>query len=1278
MEEILLEKEQKLSYDEVYKSSLEYFDGDELAATTWMNKYAMKNKDGEFVEQTPDDMHKRMSKEFSRIEKKYKESSINLNGKSTVLSEYGQVRGELTEKKIYNYFKDFKYIIPQGSVMSCLGNDYILGSLSNCIVLPKIHDSYGGICYTDQQLTHLYKRRCGVGLDISTLRPKAALVSNAAKTSTGAVSFMERFSNTTREVAQCYRKGSKVFTDNGILNIEDIVNHRLNIKALTHNGYKNIINYFNNGVKKIYRLTTDYGFIDTTFEHEFIIIDDYTGKITYKRLKDLNVGDYVLINASNNKTAIKYVEMDIKEYNRIGINKSNRLNNSITLPRELDEDFAYFLGLFLADGNHYKTKNGDDFSLPVSFVDRDKGLLDKVLNILKNKFNIDGRVSNAYNDYKYVIIKFSSRKLARYLELNELDKCEKFKLPEKIFISPKSVICSFIAGFFDGDGNIERRYKNHNYIYRGYRITNTNKAFLSQMQILLSNLGIPAKIILDRKSVGNWQDLYKLYIRSTNFRKRFNTEIGKFSIKIKYENINDCGNDKTFYYPDTILECNNISRVEYNKIVRYRKKEKQTNDYDNLLEIEKISYNQLEYLSPNCEYLKFVPVKVSNIEYICEDNVYDITVEDEHKFFVNGFYASNSGRRGALMITIDINHPDIEEFITIKQDLKKVTGANISIKLSDEFMNCVLNDSDFLLKFPVDSDNPKITKIVKAKKLWGLIIKSVHNSAEPGLIFWDVHHNYSISSLYPQYENISTNPCAEISMGNDSCRLIALNMFNCVNNPFTKDAKFDWATWYTISYEGQRLMDDLVDLELESIERILDKIKSDPEPDNIKQIEIETWEKLYDSGKKGRRTGLGFTALADTLASLGLKYDSKESFEIIEKIMKTKCEGEFDSSIDMSIERGTFHGWDKNIEKQSGFNKMLEKELPDLYTRMINLGRRNVSISTVAPTGTVSIMTQTSSGIEPVFMLSYKRRRKINPFENGSRVDFTDEMGDKWQEFDVFHPKLKVWMEKTEEKNIKKSPYYGCTANDIDWLKRVELQSIIQKYVTHSISSTINVPKDTSEEKIGEIYMESWKRKLKGITIYREGCRSGVLISTEDKTNNKIQKTQAPKRPKELECDIYHVTAVGKQWVVLVGLFINQPYEVFALKSKKIHLPPTIKKGKLIKIKRGQYDLELDNGFILEDVKSHFEKDEHETLTRMISTTLRHGCDIKFIIEQLDKSEGTIVSFGKAIARTLRRYIEDTTNEGLIGEKCPECGSENSLIRQEGCVSCSACQWSKC
>lgn len=837
MEEVLVNIEKELyTYDEVYKNSIEYFNGDDLAATTWMNKYAMKNKNGEFIEKTPDDMHKRMAKEFARIENKY---NRNLNGESKSLSKYGLERVKLTEEKIYEYFKNFKYIIPQGSVMSCLGNPYILGSLSNCIVLPKIYDSYGGICYTDQQLTHLFKRRCGAGIDISELRPKDTSVSNAAKTTNGATSFMERFSNTTREVAQ-------------------------------------------------------------------------------------------------------------------------------------------------------------------------------------------------------------------------------------------------------------------------------------------------------------------------------------------------------------------------------------------------------------------------------------------------------NGRRGALMITISINHPDVEDFITIKEDLKKVTGANISIRLTDEFMLAVEDDKDFILKFPVDSDTPKITKTIKARKLWDTIIKCAWTSAEPGLMFWDNHINHSTSSQYIDYQDITSNPCSEIIMGNDSCRLVALNMFNCVKNPFTKDAEFDYKKWYEISYEGQRLMDNLVDLELEAVKKILDKIEEDPEPGNIKQIEIDTWKQLYDSGKKGRRTGLGFTALADTLASLNLKYDSKKSLEIIEKIMKTKCEGEFNSSIDMSVERGSFYGWDKDIEEKSGFNKMLKKELPDIYDRMLKYGRRNVSISTVAPTGTVSIMTQTSSGIEPVFMLSYKRRRKINPSEKGSRVDFVDDLGDKWQEFDVYHPKLKMWMDKTGENDIKKSPYYGCTANDIDWIKRVELQSIIQKYVTHSISSTINVPKNISEEKIGEIYMESWKRKLKGITVYRDGCRSGVLISNDEKKdNNKINKNHAPKRPKDLECDIYNVTALGKKWLVIVGLYNGDPYEVFGLKLKKIHIPQTVKKGKLIKIKKGQYDLELDNGFVLEDLTSHFDKDEHETLTRMISTSLRHGCDIKYIVEQLDKSEGTIVSFGKAISRTLRRYIEDKEIKNLE-EKCPSCNQENTLIHQEGCVSCSSCNFSKC
>ncbi|MBT5089771.1 MAG: adenosylcobalamin-dependent ribonucleoside-diphosphate reductase, partial [Flavobacteriales bacterium] len=626
-------KEKTYAYEQVLEAAVAYFEGDELAGTTWMNKYAMKNKDGEFVEQNPDDMHRRMAKEFGRIEADYK-LKYNLNGSARFLSKYGQEREDLTEEKVYNYFKEFGYIIPQGSVMSSLGNHYKLASLSNCIVVPELHDSYGGVFYTDQQLAQLFKRRCGVGVDISNLRPSGARVSNAAGNTSGAVSFMNRFSNTTREVAQ-------------------------------------------------------------------------------------------------------------------------------------------------------------------------------------------------------------------------------------------------------------------------------------------------------------------------------------------------------------------------------------------------------------------------------------------------------NGRRGALMLSMDISHPDVEDFITIKQDLQKVTGANISIRLSDEFMKAVENNAEYTHKWPIDSETPKFRKTVKAKELWDTIIECAHNTAEPGLIFWDRQHWYSTSSVYPGYKNTSTNPCSEIAMqGGDSCRLIAINLFNFVENPFTKDAKFLMEDFYKSTYEGQRLMDDLVDLETEAIGRILRKVDADDEPDNIKQVEKETWELLLKTGKEGRRTGLGFTGLADMVAALGMAIDSDDAIAKVEEIMKEKCRAEFDSSIDMSLERGSFVGFDAKIENTSEFVQMLEVELPEVYERMMKFGRRNISISTVAPTGTLSMLAQTSSGIEPVFMTHYKRRRKINEQDREAKVDFIDDLGDKWQEFTVYHHNLKTWMEVTGETDITKSPYAGSTAPEINWNKRVKMQAVVQKYVTHSISSTINLPNDVSLNEVSNIYLE--------------------------------------------------------------------------------------------------------------------------------------------------------------------------------------------------------------
>jgi len=813
------------TYEDVLKASIEYFNGDELAATTWMNKYAMTDNDGEFVESSPDDMHNRMAKEFARIENDY-----------TL-----RQRGPLTEEKIYNLFKRFGYIIPQGSVMSSLGNHYKLASLSNCIVVPEMHDSYGGVFYTDQQLAQLFKRRCGVGVDISNLRPSGSKVSNAAGSTSGAVSFMNRFSNTTREVAQ-------------------------------------------------------------------------------------------------------------------------------------------------------------------------------------------------------------------------------------------------------------------------------------------------------------------------------------------------------------------------------------------------------------------------------------------------------NGRRGALMLSMDIAHPDVEDFITIKQDLQKVTGANISIRLSDEFMKAVDNNTEYTHRWPIDSDNPKFTKTIKAKELWDTIIKCAHNTAEPGLIFW------------PGYKNTSTNPCSEIAMqGGDSCRLIAINLFKFVENPFTKEAKFNMDNFYRATYEGQRLMDDLVDLETEAISRILKKVEEDDEPENIKGVEKETWELLLKTGKEGRRTGLGFTALADMVAALGMAIDSDTAIAKVEEIMKEKCRAEFDSSIDMSLERGSFVGFDKKIEKTSEFVQMLEKELPEVYTRMMEHGRRNISISTVAPTGTLSMLAQTSSGIEPVFMTHYKRRRKLNEQDREAKVDFIDDSGDKWQEFTVYHHNLKTWMDITGETDITKSPYAGSTAPEIDWNKRVKMQAVVQKYVTHSISSTINLPNDVSLEKVSAIYMDSWKQGLKGITVYRDGSRSGVLVAVDDKKdsvleNTEFKETRAPSRPKKLDAKVVRFQNNKEKWIAVVGLMNGRPYEIFTGKTEDVFVvPQAVEYGWVIKTKkedgRTQYDFQYEDreGYkiTMGGLSRSFDK-EFWNYAKLISGVLRHGMPLHYVVDLIGKMnlyDDNINTWKSGVVRALKTFIPNGTK--VSDNICGECGDEG-LVYEEGCLKCMSCGYSKC
>ncbi|MCA0363664.1 MAG: adenosylcobalamin-dependent ribonucleoside-diphosphate reductase [Bacteroidetes bacterium] len=845
------EKTLFFSESEVLQECLSYFNQDELAATTWMKKYAMRDALGNYVEKSPADMHRRMAGEFARIEK-------NLDSKSKEgLSAYGLKRAELNEDRIFDLFDKFRYVIPQGSVMSSLGNTSVIASLSNCVVIPPVYDSYGGIIHTDEHLAQLFKRRCGVGVDISNLRPKHSFVTNSAGTTTGAVSFMDRFSNTTREVAQ-------------------------------------------------------------------------------------------------------------------------------------------------------------------------------------------------------------------------------------------------------------------------------------------------------------------------------------------------------------------------------------------------------------------------------------------------------NGRRGALMLTMDIAHPDIEDFILIKQDLNRVTGANISVRLSDEFMTAVKNDTVYTHRWPIDSSEPKYTKTIKARELWNTIIQCAHNTAEPGLIFWDRQHKYSTSSIYPGFKNDSTNPCSEIAMqGGDSCRLIAVNLYGFIRNPFSKIASFDFEKFYEVVYEAQRLNDDLVELELEAVDRIISKIDSDNEPEAIKRNEKEIWELLKSTGKKGRRTGLGFTALADAIASLGFGYSSQEALDFTEKMMQTKLQAEFDSSIDMAIERGQFEAWDPTYENKSEFVQMIEKEFPELYKRMMKYGRRNISLSTVAPTGTLSLLAQTSSGIEPVFLMGYKRRRKVNPNDPSVKVAFVDDTGDSFEEFDVWHHKIAEWMDVTGQKDAAKSPYAGSTSPEIDWMKRVEMQSLVQKYTTHSISSTINLPNDVSVEKVGEIYLESWEKGLKGITVYRDGSRSGVLISNDEKPKEETKEEviehnmsmHPPKRPAKIEADVIRFQNEYEKWLAVIGLIDGIPYEIFTGKMEDaFNLPAYVNNGWVLKRKdedeeTSRYDFQYidKEGYrvTIEGLSRSFDK-EYWNYAKLISGILRHGMPIKYLVDLingLNMYDDNINTWKNGVARSLKRYIPDGT---VADKKCSHCGDPEGLVYEEGCLHCKSCGYSRC
>tara|TARA_R110000787_G_scaffold2353_12_gene9423 strand:- start:3193 stop:5622 length:2430 start_codon:yes stop_codon:yes gene_type:complete len=634
-----------------------------------------------------------------------------------------------------------------------------------------------------------------------------------------------------------------------------------------------------------------------------------------------------------------------------------------------------------------------------------------------------------------------------------------------------------------------------------------------------------------------------------------------------------------------------------------------------------------------------------------------------------------NGRRGALMITMDVRHPDIENFVTMKKDLTKVTGANVSVKISDTFMKAVENNENFTLHFPVGSDDPTFTKEINARELWDTIVDSATTTAEPGLMMWDSIVNNLPAHCYKDqgFKTLTTNPCGEIPLSAyDSCRLISVNLKNFVKNSFTEDAEFDFEHFKTIASVAMRLSDDLVELELEKLENILTVCDTEDEK--------EMWARLLNACKNGRRTGLGTHGLADAVARLNLKYDSEEAELMIEKIYSTLRDSSYCESINLAKERGSFPVFDWELEKDNDYIKRLPEEI---QTLMAVHGRRNISILTNAPTGSVSILSQTSSGLEPVFRNSYRRRRKLSHNETDVTPDFVDDMGDKWLEYEVFHHNVREWKEKYPEEEV---PDFFMTSDNIDWKRRVSVQAAIQKNVDHSISSTINLPSDTDPSVVSELYMLGWKLGLKGITVYVDGCRTGVLVSNSTpKSKETFAPTPAAARPEILECDIHHTTIKGERWTVLVGLLDGKPYEVLGGLATLIEIPKSFTEGQLTKVKfktkNNRYDLTVGNNgdaMVVRDVVKVFDNPDNSAFTRMISLSLRHGAKPAFLVEQLQKDkDSNMFSFARCVARILKNYIQN--GEKVTSSAEPEsCCDTPELLYQDGCVVCSSCGFSKC
>lgn len=1385
------------SKEQVVESATRYFAAEALPASVWTDKYALKTKDGSLMEVVPSAMHERLAGEFARID----------------AEKYGAVRhGDSTFKDLYlDALSNFSRIVLQGSPMAAVGNPHQVMSASNCVVVASPHDSIAGIMKAGTELAQLMKRRCGVGIDISTLRPDGMAVNNAARTTSGAWSFADFFSYVTRMIGQCLSADTAILTRMGLKEIKNVTTDD---EVWTKNGWVRVIGVIKNS-KPTVKLTTSYGReVICSKEHVFHTI---RGEKSVEQMVSPNHPISTIIGDGweGRDIELNTFPYPICEFS----NKSNRLCTTVKLPQKLDAELAYFLGYSYGDGyiERNKSKNSNVVGHCISLATSDDWptIREKLISIIKNVFNYDASVSNRQNE-RCANVRLSSTAIVHHLEKNGLlkQKAGSLVFPQHLNSAKPDVLFAFISGLFDADGDVSVTKK-------AYRIRSICKPFLLSIQNVLTAFGIPTRISAEdrtstdaraRRNTKNEKDIYTLSVNGRMAQSKFYDLMGS-SVKIRKMPL--------------FIKKRDFCRTAYTTADFSTRASKHSYVIDDRQFITFSTADRLLRDTGSKLKPRLLQDYVTSVEeHLPEEDVYDLMLESEHLFFANGLYAHNSGRRGALMVTIDVHHPDVVKFARMKSDLKKVTGANVSIRLSNDFMAAVEADVEYEQYWP--PEGPKtVSKMVRAREVWDVLIDQATKFAEPGLIYWDTMTSFLPAHSYKRFRTVSTNPCcfaanstvmvktdsglkeiktlgpldkvwidsekiyaacsgyfsaglaevfsvtlssgtklfitanhkleaisvadnsrslaplSSLSVGSriacdstanmgewttitsiesigmaevgcisvetyhkftangiisgnseialspyDSCRLISLNLTGYVRNAFTNPS-FDFDLFKKDIRLAARMADNLVDLELELIRRIQASCDGDEEKG--------LWQKLYDAGRDGRRVGLGTHGLADMLAQLCIKYDSEEALSFVDKLYSTLLFEAYNTSVDLAIDRGPFPEWSWEVEKDNAFIQNLPAELK---ARIQKHGRRNIAMLTQAPTGSISIISKcgefdrfnVSSGVEPVFRNFYIRRKKINS-NQGGRVDFVDALGDQWQEYPVFHPNVKNYFERVHglklnapddqmtQEQIKelldiKLPSYFVTSDQIDWTYRVKLQGVEQRHIDHSISSTTNLPKGTTSDTVGQIYLEGWKAGLKGITVYVDGSRDGVLI-TESAPKQK-SKEGAAKRPKSLKADVHTATVGGNKWVVLVGLMDGAPYEVFTGLASHFNLDTKPDSASIVKLSKGRYDLEIQSGkdkVVFPNIIESFDNPQGAWATRLVSLSLRHNVPLEYIVDSLSK-DGKLNDINRVLARVLKKYMADG-KKVTLSKTCTNCNSSN-LLYQEGCPKCLDCGYTKC